>query len=523
MTPKLSITCSLLIGLVLAAASARAAPPTTGPDLPQTVGDHRLFYKARLNNADRKVAYSLYLPPGYTDSSKRWPMVVFLVGAGETGDDGNGIYVHGPVAELTRNKDLAAKADYIVLTPQCPSGLRWDTPGLPEFVIEMVHFAKSAWRVDADRIYLTGLSMGGRGTYHATAVSKGVFAAVVPISADEVEPDKVAAACRDKTTVWIICGDADGGFSDGSRKMADDLRKQKIDTVLTMVPGRGHDIWASYYPSRLFYDFLFAHRRGVPPPANRPTPEQLLAVSYADPKSLEGQLAEPFKKFLPAWQLLNCGKDGEPGPRPDLSGRKNVFVTDPLDKATPCRMITTVDVPANRATRMELTVAARPGSPWDLTVLANGESLLHNPIAPTGPPPKDGSVAWQNVTADLSRFAGQSVRVQVLSAIHDSPAGAASAGAGSPAYWAAIAVRSSSSSEPPPQTAVVVAKPAPPESGPTQDDEAKAQGKLNLAETYKAGGMTDRAREFLEQVIHNYPKTKAAQTAKARLETWTPP
>jgi hypothetical protein len=523
MKPKLSIACALLVGLALASVGASwvSAAPTSQPSPVQTVGDHRLFYKARLNNADRNVAYSIYLPPGYTDASKRWPMIVFLVGAGEAGDDHGAIYAHGPVAELTRNKELADKANYIVLTPQCPSGLRWDTPGLAEFVIEITNFAKSAWRVDADRVYLTGLSMGGRGTYHATIVSKGIFAAIAPISADDVFPDKVAAVCHDKTTVWIICGDSDGGFTEGSRRMTDALRKQKIDTVLTMVPGRGHDIWASYYPSRLFYDFLLAHRRGAPPPANRPTPEELLHIAYVDPKSVDAQLADPFKKFLPAWQLLNCGKDGDPGLKPDLAGRKNVFVTAPLDKANPCRMITALDVPAKLATRVELTVGARPGAPWDLTVLGNGESLLHKQIgAAAAQPAKDGVVAWQNVSADLSRFAGQSVRVQVLDGMCEPAGSVASAGSGgSAACWGTIAVRS----EQPAQVASVAptpATPAPVVAKSADDDEVRARGNLNLAETYKAGGLTDRAKEFLQQVIHDYPKTKAAKEAKDRLETW---
>ena len=457
----LAIASALLIGLTfaLSASAQPASRPSTQPDPLQTPGDHRLFYKARLANADRQVAYSLYLPPGYAaDPSKRWPMIVFLVGLGETGDDHAGLYVHGPAVELTRNKELAAKADYIILSPQCPSGLRWDTPGLADLVIEMVRFAQSTWRVDADRIYVTGLSMGGAGAYLVALEAGGLFAAIVPISALAVQPDKVAAACRGTTTVWVICGDADGTFTEGSRAMADALRKLKVDTVLTAVPGAGHNIWGHYYASRMFYDFLLAHRRGAPPPANRPAPEQLLAIAYLDPQSVDGQLAEPFKKFLPYWQLLNCGKEGEPGLRPELSGRKNVFVTAPLDKAIPCRMITTVDVPANQLTRMELTVAARPGGPWELTVLGNGEPLLRSPIAAaTTQPAKDGAVAWQDVAVDLSRFAGQSVRIQVLGGMREPAAGmAGTGGAGaasgtSPAYWGAIAVRSS---ELPPQTAL---------------------------------------------------------------------
>jgi predicted esterase len=444
MKPKFFTACAFLIGLTLAA-HALAAQPTTTPDQLQTPGDHRLFLKARIGDADRQVPCSVYLPPEYgRDPAKHWPMVVFLVGLGETGDDHAAIYVHGPVAELTRNKELAAKADYIVLTPQCPSGLRWDSPGAAAMVLQAIKFVQANWRVDADRVYLTGLSMGGVGSYLVALEAKGELAAIAPISALAVQPDKVAAACRGTTTVWIIFGDTDGTFTEGSRAMADALRKLKVDTVVTSIPGAGHNIWANFYASRLFYDFLLLHRRGSPPPANRPTPEQLLAIAYLDPKSVDAQLAEPFKKFLPYWQLLNCGKDGEPGLRPDLAGRKNVFVTSPLDQAIPCRMITTVDVPANMVTRLELTVGVRPGAPWELDVQGNGESLLRKQIAaatPTPQPAKPGDVAWQDVAVDLSRFAGQSVRVQVLGGMSETKAGAANTpGPCSPAYWGTIAV-----------------------------------------------------------------------------------
>ncbi|MFB3893701.1 MAG: hypothetical protein ACE15C_16940 [Phycisphaerae bacterium] len=473
------VLVAFLTALDLIALPAMAQPTTTSaPAMPQSPGHHRLYFKTRMAGKDVRLAYAIYLPPNYEKDQHPRPMVVFLNGAGEVGDNHDGLYVHGPLAELKRNKDLSDWADFIALAPQCPSGMQWDAPGLAKAVMEVVEHAKRSWRVDPDRVYLTGLSMGGRGVWFITLASQGAFAAIAPICANEIEPDKMPAAVKG-TTVWIIVGAADGDYTEGSRRMARKLAAKGIDTVLTEVPNGDHGVWGGFYPHKEFYEFLFAHRRGTPPPRSRPTNEQLLAIAFTYPNSVDQKMRGPFKKFLPYWQLLNCGPapkpdgpsaaggpDMTPGLKPEISGRKNVFVTAPLDAITPSRMITTFSVPKGKLTTLELVVGRHPRGAWQLVIRGNEQELLRRMIGQpptTGPasrPPvvqssrpstasgrgqegqKGGredqrQVFWEPVSLDLSQFAGEDVRMELLNA---------SASPGAPglwaAYWAQVDVKS---------------------------------------------------------------------------------
>lgn len=427
------------------AATAETATRTTGasatasaPAQPQAPGHHRLFFQTRLENRNVRLAYAIYLPKSY-QLGRTYPMVVFLNGAGEAGDNHDGLYVHGPAAELKRNKDLADWAEFIVLAPQSPPGLRWDAPGLPQAVVSLVEHAKRTWQVDADRVYVTGLSMGGAGTWNVALAGPGVFAGIAPISSVEVQPDKMVKAVSG-VTVWVICGANDGDCTAGSRKMAKLLGEHNIDVILTEIPNGDHFVWGNFYSSKLFYEFLMLHRRGQPAPPSRPIKEQLLAIAYTPPNSMDAKLAEPFKKFQPYWRLLNCGPEGGPGLKDELLGRKNVFVTAPLDAITPCRLLTTFSIAKDKKTTLELTVGRPANGRWRLTVRGNGENLLQQTIgfestttqaaSQVSRPGQASQDLWQAVIADLTPYAGQDVRVELLNEAADkSPAAA---------YWGGV-------------------------------------------------------------------------------------
>jgi predicted peptidase len=105
-----------------------------------------------------ETPYLLYLPTAYnTDTLKRWPLLLFLHGSGESGYDVNKVKAHGPPQLVEQGKQFP----FIVVSPQSevPSG--WDVDQL----YKLLQGVKKNYRVDADRIYLTGLSMGGFGTW----------------------------------------------------------------------------------------------------------------------------------------------------------------------------------------------------------------------------------------------------------------------------------------------------------------------------------------------------------------------
>ena len=377
-----------MILFITASAAAQGPTSAPAPALPQTPGFHNLYFTCRINGRDRRMAYILYLPKGY-DPGRGWPMLVYLCGIGERGDNHEGVYGNGPPLSLKSDKAMADWASFIVLAPQCPPDVRWDSPGIPRLVLDLTDLASRSLAVDPDRRYLSGLSMGGAGVWNVALEAGDRFAVIAPFCAIEVAADRMAQAVRG-ATVWVICGGADGGYTQGSRKMVQVLRDAKVDVVYTEVPGQGHGVWQPFYASRQFYDFLLLHRRGRKPPANRPFAEQLLAISYTPPNAADVQLAEPFKKFLPWWYLANCSRENAPGLRDELLGRKNVFVTMPLDAAIPCRLMLTTEIPRDQKTRLDLVVAAHPEGQWELGVRANSVDLLKQTIAAPVPAPPRG-------------------------------------------------------------------------------------------------------------------------------------
>ena len=171
-------------GLAVSATAAQPATTTSAsaPILPQTPGFHNLYYHGKLNGQDRRLAYVLYLPKGY-EPSRPWPTILYLCGVGERGDNHEGVYGNGPPLALKADKALADWAPFVVLAPQCPGDVRWDSPGMPQLVMDLLGMARRTWALDSDRTYLTGLSMGGAGVWNVAMTGKGEFAVVAPFSA----------------------------------------------------------------------------------------------------------------------------------------------------------------------------------------------------------------------------------------------------------------------------------------------------------------------------------------------------
>jgi hypothetical protein len=374
------------------------------------------------------------------------------------GDNHEPIYVHGPAAEIKRNRELADWADFVVLSPQCPAGMRWDSPGVPGAVLELVERAKRTWRVDANRVYLTGLSMGGAGAWRVGEDAHGAVAAIAPVCA-RGGGSPPAAHKPQGATGWVIGGGNDGPYTEGARKMYAALKAGGVDVLQTEVPDRQHDVWGSYYSSRKFYEFLFLHRRGSPRPTSRPTDEQLLRIAFTAPNSMDAKLGPAFQRFLPYWMLLNCGADGEPGLRESSGGRRDVFVTSPLDGGTPCRLMTTLNVPQGQKTSLDLVVGRHPAGRWQLVVRGNGQELLKKTIGPeeaaSGRPPggaaarraatssaatrpvlatQPAEVVWTELHVDLTAFAGGEARMELLNC--------AAGGPRPTAYWGEVKVNS---------------------------------------------------------------------------------
>lgn len=199
----------------------------------------------------QEYQYLRYLPPGYEeDREKRWPLVVFLHGAGERGNDIELIKKHGLPKLIQAGKDFP----FVMIAPQCPAGEWWNIVAL-EGLIEQ---ATSELRIDRDRIYLTGLSMGGFGTWGLAVWHPERYAAILPICGGGER--QLARVLRD-VPVWAFHGDADPVVPvERTLEMIDAIKKAGGSPRLTVYPGVQHDSWTATYENPEIYEWLLAQR-----------------------------------------------------------------------------------------------------------------------------------------------------------------------------------------------------------------------------------------------------------------------
>jgi predicted peptidase len=210
-----------------------------------------LFNKTITQNVG--CGYLLFLPDEYEKTDKNWPMIIFLHGMGERGSDLNLVKKHGPPKIVEKQKDFP----FIVLSPQCPSDKFWDQQ--VEVLINLIDEITEKYNVDIDRIYLTGLSLGGFGTWTLSAAAPERFAAISPICGGA---EKFLAQQIKNIPVWIFHGARDDIVPvRRSQEMADALKACGGDVKFTIYPDAGHDSWTQTYDNPQLYDWFLKHRK----------------------------------------------------------------------------------------------------------------------------------------------------------------------------------------------------------------------------------------------------------------------
>ncbi len=255
----MKLTPFLALALFAAIPAFAADKPDPGKQEPQT------FEK----QVQVKLDYLLYLPPDYgKDADKKWPLIVFLHGSGESANvkngDVNAVKVHGPPKLLAAGTDLKLK-DFIVVSPQCPSNrVGWQTYMLNPFLDQIL----KDYQVDQDRVYLTGLSMGGYGTWAWAMQNPQRFAAIAPMSGGgDSNPRHVNRALKNMP-IWNFHGEADPTVPiSESEAMIDAVKKAgNTDVKFTRYPNVGHDCWSQAYGNPDLYDWFLQHKRQPTPP-----------------------------------------------------------------------------------------------------------------------------------------------------------------------------------------------------------------------------------------------------------------
>ena len=192
--------------------------------------------------------YLLY-KPSPKPSKGKWPLLVFLHGRGERGSNLNLVKKHGP-AKIVESKDLP----FVIASPQCP---RTDLWWKPEIVTGLVDDLLQKHPIDPDRVYLTGLSQGGFGSWATAARFPDKFAAVAPICGGG-KPEW--AKKYGTLPIWNFHGDADKVVPVRlSRVMVEAVKKAGGKITHTEYPGVGHDSWSKTYRNPKLYEWFLSH------------------------------------------------------------------------------------------------------------------------------------------------------------------------------------------------------------------------------------------------------------------------
>ena len=210
-------------------------------------------------SATARLRYLLYLPSGYRQSeNRRWPLLMFLHGWGESGDDLEFLKYHG----VPKYLDTSDGLPFVVLAPQAPEGVEWQ-----ELTTELMDFLNglfSEYDVDPDQIYLTGLSTGGKGAWALAVQNPDIFAAVAPVAADipEVEGFMDMVPGLRSVPTWVVHGERDDVYPpERARTIVEKLESAGGDVVLTVIPGAGHVSWEDFYGQPAFYEWLLKQSR----------------------------------------------------------------------------------------------------------------------------------------------------------------------------------------------------------------------------------------------------------------------
>ena len=243
-----------LTALLLAPLSAWAADK---PDL------EKLLEAKTFTEGKATLSYRL-LKPAAVEEGKKYPLVIFLHGSGERGDDNKAQLKHG-VAEFA-SAERMKKFPCFFIAPQCPKGASWAAfgkgfeDGKPgKLVLDLIEKTCKELPIDTKRIYLTGLSMGGYGTWSLLAQKPDLFAAGIPIcgGGDEKKADKLA-----NIPIWVFHGDKDNAVKvERSRIMVAAIEKAGGKPKYTEYPGVGHDSWTRTYADEKVLTWLFAQKK----------------------------------------------------------------------------------------------------------------------------------------------------------------------------------------------------------------------------------------------------------------------
>ena len=243
-----------LITIFILSVSLYAADSNTSRGAAAQAGNVKpkvdVFEKVLVSAEANSPNYLAYKPKGY-EQEKNWPLILFLHGIGQCGSDLEKLKATGLPQTIEQGMDLP----FVIICPQCPEKKWWNSTELDKLLDEVI----KKYSVDPNRVYLTGLSMGGFGTWGLGCQSPQRFAAIVPICGG----GKVQDANKLKNVpVWAFHGAKDQTVPlSRSQEMVDAVNKAGGSANLTIYPEAGHDSWTQTYNNPDLYKWLLSHKK----------------------------------------------------------------------------------------------------------------------------------------------------------------------------------------------------------------------------------------------------------------------
>ena len=217
---------------------------------------HAMTHQEDRIEAEKTLAldYLIALPEGYDKDGDAVPLMLFLHGAGERGKDLDKVKLHGPPKMIEKGHDFGA----IVVSPQCPKDSWWTYE--VDALIALIDKIERDYNVDKQRIYITGLSMGGYGTFALCARQPERFAAAVPVCGGS---DLFSAWRLKDMPLWAFHGEADKvGPAEESKRLIKAIQDEGgKHAKLTLYPGVGHNSWDKAYSDKAMWAWLFKQKR----------------------------------------------------------------------------------------------------------------------------------------------------------------------------------------------------------------------------------------------------------------------
>ena len=201
------------------------------------------------------INYLLSLPEGYEkDTLRKWPLLIFLHGGGELGDNLERVKANGPPKMV----EQGVKFPFILVSPQATIWFQWE----PDVLLRLLAGLHQKLRIDRDRVYLTGLSLGGEATWKFGLKHPGIFAAIAPVCADG---DTSEIWKLRNVAVWAFHGAKDDIVPPAKgKRMVEALKKYNPAARFTLYPDANHNSWDRTYANDSLYTWFLSHKRKSP-------------------------------------------------------------------------------------------------------------------------------------------------------------------------------------------------------------------------------------------------------------------